>query len=172
VKKMKNAISRLVPEFNTARMVREYTERFYVPAVRETHRMIDGDLAGARALAAWKQKVRTGWHEVQIREVVPRSQGELKVGDPMRVEALVHLGSLAPEDVAVELYHGPTAGAHELSRGEIVRMKLVGGPVEGIYKYLGEIPTRSSGAHAFAARVMPWNPNMSHPYETSLIRWA
>jgi starch phosphorylase len=172
VKKMKNAISRLVPEFNTARMVREYTERFYVPAVRETHRMVDGDLGGARSLAAWKQKVRTGWHEVQIREVVPRSQGELKVGDPMRVEALVHLGSLQPEDVAVELYHGPTAGAHELTRGEIVRMKLVGGPVEGVYKYLGEIPTRASGAHAFAARVMPWNPNMSHPYETSLVRWA
>jgi len=48
----------------------------------------------------------------------------------------------------------------------------VGGPVDRVYRYAGEIPTKTSGAHAFAARVMPWNADMSHPYETSLIRWA
>ena len=172
IKKMKTAISSLVPEFNTARMVREYTERFYVRALQESHRMNDADLAGAKALATWKQRVHDAWSDVAIREVVPRSRGELNVGESMHVEVLVHLGALSPDDVVVELYHGPTAGAHELSRGEIVRMSVVGGPVDRVYRYAGEIPTKTSGAHAFAARVMPWNADMSHPYETSLIRWA
>ncbi len=172
IKRMKNAIAHLVPEFNTARMVREYAERFYVPAIKESARMRDDDLAGARALTAWKQRVRDAWSEVVIRDVVAKSTAELKVGEAMRVEALVHLGALSPEDVAVELYHGATGGAHELGRGEIVRMRIVGGPIEGVYKFAGEIPTTASGAHAFAARVMPWNADMSHPYETSLIRWA
>ena len=90
----------------------------------------------------------------------------------MKVDAIVALGALSPSDVAVELYYGPTSGGHELERGEIVRMTLDGKLGDGAYRYTGEIPTGTSGAHAFAARVMPWNAAMTHPYETSLIRWA
>jgi hypothetical protein len=41
----------------------------------------------------------------------------------------------------------------------------------GRYRYVGEIPTHESGAHAYAVRVMPYSAAMSHPYETSLVRW-
>jgi starch phosphorylase len=173
IKKMKNAISMLVPEFNTARMVKEYATRFYAPSIALTQTMVSKNLKGANELTAWKQKVREAWPHVEIRELTTRSPEELRVGDPMKVEATVQLGSLSPEDVAVELYHGPTAGGHELSKGDVVRMTLVGnGGGPGVYRFVGDIPTKDSGAHAFAARVMPWNSAMSHPYETSLIRWA
>jgi len=94
------------------------------------------------------------------------------VGEPMRISVRVRLGDLAPDDVAVELYHGPTHGAHEIEKGRIVRMRPVGREGEATWKFEGEIPTAASGAHAFAARVVPYNDAMSHPYETSLIRWA
>jgi glycogen phosphorylase len=173
IKRMKGAISKLVPEFNTARMVREYAERFYVPSIRLSHEMMDENLAGATKLASWKQRVREAWPQVEIKDLTTSSPSELKVGEAMRVEASVQLGPLTPSDVAVELYHGPTAGGHELLRGEVVRMRLAGnGGAPGVYRFTGEIPTKDSGAHAFAARVMPWNASMSHPYETSLVRWG
>ena len=173
IKKMKGAISKLVPQFNTARMVREYAERFYVPSIRLAHEMMDGELAGATRLTSWKQRVREAWPRVEIKDLRTSSPSELQVGEAMKVEASVQLGALAPGDVAVELYHGPTAGGHELLRGEVVRMRLDGnGGAHGLYRFIGEIPTRDSGAHAFTARVMPWNASMSHPYETSLVRWA
>ena len=84
----------------------------------------------------------------------------------------MRLGALTPDDVAVELYHGPTAGGHRIEHGEIVRMRAVDRTGDGAWRYSGEIPTAASGAHAFAARVVPYNDAMSHPYETSLIRWA
>jgi len=31
---MKRSIALIAPEFNTGRMVREYTERFYLPALK------------------------------------------------------------------------------------------------------------------------------------------
>jgi starch phosphorylase len=173
IKKMKGAIGHLVPTFNTARMVREYAERFYVPSIRLSYEMMNDDLAGATRLAAWKQRVRDAWPSVAIRDLSTTSPSELQVGEAMKVEATVQLGPLTPGDVAVELYHGPTAGGHELAHGEVVRMRLVGnGGAPGVYRFTGEIPTKDSGAHAFAARVMPWNAAMSHPYETSLVRWA
>jgi starch phosphorylase len=172
IKKMKSSISKLVPEYNTMRMVREYAERFYVPAVKLSLDMMDDHLSRAKSLAGWKQRVRDAWQDVGVADIALKSAEELQVGDRMHVEAVVRLGALAPDDVAVELYHGPTAGGHELKQGQIVRMKLVERTSDGSFRYAGDIAPSESGAHAFAVRIMPWNPSMTHPYETSLIRWA
>ncbi|MBV9948209.1 MAG: hypothetical protein JOZ69_15260, partial [Myxococcales bacterium] len=172
IKRMKNTIAKLVPEFNTQRMVREYATRFYVPAIRLTHKLADGELAEAKALTAWKDKVRAAWQAVTVEDVRVDSPEEVAVGEPVRVSASVKLGPLQPADVAVELYHGPTNGGHEIDHGRIVRMRPVEKAADGAWRFTGEIPTQESGAHAFAARVVPYNEAMTHPYETSLIRWA
>jgi starch phosphorylase len=172
IRRMKNSISKLVPTFNTARMVRQYTARFYVPAVGLTHKLTDGNLAAARALTAWKDRVREAWHAVAVEDIRLESNSEVSVGEPVRVSARVRLGALAPDDVAVELYHGPTRGGHEIERGSIVRMRPHESEGDSAWRFTGEISSSESGAHAFAVRVVPYNEAMSHPYETSLIRWA
>ncbi len=172
VRRMKTSIAKLVPRFNTGRMVREYTRRFYVPAIKLTHNLTDGNLAAAKALTQWKEHVRAVWQDVAVREIKLESRDEVSVGEPLHVSATVQLGGLTPGDVAVELYHGPTAGGHEIARGSIVRMLPVERVADGLWQFRGEIATSDSGAHAFAARVVPYNEAMSHPYETSLIRWA
>jgi starch phosphorylase len=172
IERMKHAIAKLVPRYNTARMVREYTRRFYVPGVKLSRRLTDGDLAAAKSLTAWKSRVRDAWTDVAVREVRLESRDEVAVGELVRVSALVQLGKLSPTDVAVELYHGPTAGGHEIHKGSIVRMKPGERATDGQWQFSGEIKTGESGAHAFAARVVPYNEAMTHPYETSLIRWA
>ncbi len=172
IARMKNAIAKLVPRYNTARMVREYTRRFYVPAIRLSHNLTDDDLAAAKRLTAWKSQVRDAWPGVAVKEVRLESRDEVAVGEPVQVSALVQLGTLTPNDVAVELYHGPTAGGHEIAQGRIVRMRPAEHAIDGKWLYSGEIATVDSGDHAFAARIVPYNEAMSHPYETSLIRWA
>ncbi|CAN5230803.1 glycosyltransferase family 1 protein [soil metagenome] len=172
IKKMKNAIAKLAPTFNTARMVREYSERFYVPSHKLWHRMTDAALRGARELVAWKERAQQAWPDVVIEGVVRETSEEVTVGDSVTVTATVRLGALSPEDVVVELYHGETGGALDLTHGDVVRMKVERAEDGGRYHYRGEIPTRASGAHAFAVRVMPWNAAMSNPYETTLVRWG
>jgi starch phosphorylase len=172
IKKMKHTIAKLVPQYNTARMVRQYTARFYVPAIKLARKLTDNDLSAAKALTAWKDHVRGAWQGVAVEDIRLDSPAEVAVGEPVKVAATVRLGALTPDDVAVELYHGPTSGGHEIARGKIVRMRALERAGEGSWRYAGEIPTDASGAQAFAARVVPYNEAMSHPYETSLIRWA
>ena len=172
IKRMKSTIGHLVPEYNTARMVREYAGRFYVPSIKLAQKLTDGDLAGAKALTSWKDQVRAAWPAVTIREVKLESAEEVAVGEPVKVSAIVQLGTLKPKDVAVELYHGPTNGGHEVVQGKIVRMPAVDQTADGAWRFSGEIPTAESGAHAFAVRVVPYNETMTHPHETSLIHWA
>ncbi len=152
---MKASIAKLVPAFNTHRMVREYAERFYVPAIQLAETMMSDELSRAKSLAAWKQKVRDAWPSVGVKVVTVKSPDEVQVGDVVVVEALVHLGALVPDDVAVELYYGPTSGGHELAEGEIVRMRLEGAGDGGAFKFSGEIPTATSGAHAFRRASCP-----------------
>jgi starch phosphorylase len=171
IKKMKSSIALLSPRYNTARMVREYARRSYVPSVALHGRLVADDLAGARALTAWKDRVRAAWPGVAVKDIATPSPTEVAVGQRVAVEATVVLGALSPSDVAVELYHGPTAGGHEIARGQIVRMTETAQVSDG-WRYVGDVPTTESGAHAFAVRVVPYNDAMSHPYETSLIRWA
>jgi starch phosphorylase len=178
IRRMKSCIGKLVPMFNTARMVREYVKRFYVPAIKLEYKLTQSDLAGAKALTAWKDKVRSAWPQVAVKDVRLESSEEVAVGDPVKVSAVVDLGALTPDDVAVELYHGPTSGGSDITKGSIVRMTVdpkastasAAGPKT--WQYSGQIATSDSGAHAFAVRVLPYNDGMTHPYETSLLRWA
>ena len=116
-------------------------------------------------------RVRKAWPAVRVAQVAQKSAASVRVGDAVRVSTIVELGELSPEDVVVELYYGPTQGGLELDRGQVIRMKVEEQEGSGRYRYGGDIPTRESGAHAYAVRVMPYSAAMSHPYETSLVRW-
>jgi starch phosphorylase len=172
LRRMKSSIAKLAPTYNTARMVREYSRRFYVPAIKLSHKLTENDLAGAKALTAWKDRVREAWPGVAVAAIDLDSSSELAVGEAVSVSATVSLGALEPADVAVELYHGPTGGGHEITSGRIVRMKEIERRADGAWQFAGEILADESGAQAFAVRVVPFNDAMSHPYETSLLRWA
>jgi starch phosphorylase len=118
--KMKAAMIQHAGVFNTNRMVRDYYEQCYLPCARRSHRLMDNDLERAKALAAWKARVRQQWRQIRIERVwTDGAEGqELKVGDQLQVQAQVHLGELKPTDVAVELFHGPLNAEGLISSGQ------------------------------------------------------
>jgi len=85
-----------------------------------------------RWVADWHEWMRPG---VAVREIRLESRDEVAVGEPVQVSAIVQLGTLTPDDVAVELYHGPTAGAHEIAKGTIVRMRSLERVADGQWHY-------------------------------------
>ena len=174
VHKMKSTIAKCVPDFNTARMVKEYTTRFYVPSIEKVTELFDSALAGAKELTEWKSRVRAAWPAVKISDANVRAAGEVLVGDDVVVEAKVDLGTLSPKDVTVEAYFGLTGGSLELTRGRTVRLESIEGPAgaSASYTFRGKIPTNDSGTHAFAVRVLPAHEKLGNRFQTGLIRWA
>src|SRR5690606_24016907 len=100
--------------------------------------------ARARSLAAWKERVRHGWHGVHV----DRVDGDLSVADlggSRTVEAVVALGTLAADDVDVQLIHGPVGQADELTTRSIVSMQPAG-PVDDHHaRYTGSLETGHAG---------------------------
>ena len=177
ITRMKATISSLCHYFNTHRMVREYTERFYLPAASRHHELAAGDMARSKALAAWKARVHTAWPQVRIEAVDNVSVAELAVGAEVRVRARAHLGDLTPDDVAVELYVGRVDALGEIVQAEATPMKLTGMDSAGSYagSYLfeaGALTCRRSGLHGYTVRVLPHHPDLTTSFLPGLIAWA
>ena len=153
--RMKAAIASLSPVYNTHRMVREYTESYYLPALgRHTQLAADG-ASHARELAAWKRHVRACWPGVRIESVETRECETLAVGDSITSRARVRLGGLSPEDVAVELYAGKLDAHENFTEALVTLMHAVAreGDVHVFETSFG--PCAESGMHGCTVRVKP-----------------
>jgi starch phosphorylase len=170
---MKASIGCLTPFFNTHRMVREYTEKFYLPMTERAQRLNVDDMRRAQALAAWRERVQEAWPRIAIQSVDTPELSELNVGETARTRASVHLSTLQPDDVAVQLYVGTVNAAGDLFDGAPVRMELVG--PDGSETYVYETTTtiaRRSGLNGLTVRVLPSNPDLTTQFLPGLITWA
>jgi starch phosphorylase len=172
IKRMKTSIAANAVRYNTVRMVREYTERFYVPAARLAEKINVNDLAGAKELVDWKAKVRAAWPKVQLESVELASNTTVTVGDALSFTCTVDLGTLTPDDVKVQAYYGALHGELAPSKGNTVDARVVEGLGGGRYRYEATVPAGESGDHAVAARVIPAHALVPHPHDVQLLQWA
>jgi len=172
IERVKESIRTICPVFSTIRMLREYTERLYLPAARRVDRVWADDFAVARRLAEWKANLTRNWGQVQVLEVAAEAPEALKVGDQLPVRARVKLGSISPQDVAVEVYYGPLDATGAITTGRRVVMKPTQRQAEGVHVYEGVVPCGVSGRHGFAIRVVPNHQDLIDRYDQGLIVWG
>ena len=172
IARMKAAMRTICPIFNTNRMVREYAERFYLPAAQRYRHLAEDGMARAKALAQWKSHLHEHWPEIQVDNVEAEVPAELKVGAELQVRAQVNLGALDPRDVTVQLYYGPLDTRGEIPKGEVISMKWVESNGDGSHVFVGAIPCRTSGRYGYALRILPHHEDLSNPYEPGLILWT
>jgi len=173
IARMKASIGTLCHFYNTHRMVREYTERFYLPAAARYGQLTDDRMDHARALAAWKARAKEHWSQVRVEAIEAGSLRELQVGSDVTVRAWVRLGALTPDDVAVELYLGQVDAHGEIVEAEVVPMELVGPEGEGRFLFqVASVTCPKSGLHGYTVRVLPHHPDLTSPFLPGFIVWA
>ncbi len=170
---MKDTFKHLSPVFNTNRMVTDYAEKFYVPALDRWNIMARDEFHGARELTSWKAKVQGAWHEVKVLTAhFSGSTEEIKVRDEVKVDVEVHLGGLSPEDVTVQALFGKVSPEEELITPTISTLSPSRELGDGRWAYSGDIQCNESGQHGFSIRLVPFNAALSFGHETGLIRWG
>ena len=179
-----NPCGKLCPRFNTHRMVAEYADRFYLPSSRRSAMLLADDMARAKTLVAWKQKLREQWSGVKVEGVEmvvnPESpdgwpaengvSGNYHVGDILHFNAQVRLGDLTPNDVTVQAVHGVLDTNRQIVGGTPTPLTWKS-ETNGLHLYEGDIPCQQSGQQGFSVRVLPTNPDAELPIELSLITW-
>jgi starch phosphorylase len=159
IERMKCSLATLSPEFNTHRMVREYTQRFYMPAREWTSKMTEADYTHAINLSRWKQRIYKSWATIRFDSVEQASPDKMTVGNELEIRATVRLGELTPEDVEVQLYTGRIDGHGQLSQTQAVPMECVHSNSHS-HQFKGTVPCNRTGIHGYGVRVVPKNPDL------------
>jgi starch phosphorylase len=167
---MKEAIRTVAPAFSMRRMVEEYVEHLYIPALDYGHKIDADNYTLARDLADWERFVRAAWPDVELSAAGPR-EGQLAVESPAEVTATVRLGKLRPQDVRVELVAARDENGALRDR-RVIPMEPTGEGAGGARRYVAQLHPDTNGSLVYGVRVVPYHPGLLHPLELGLARWA
>jgi glycogen phosphorylase len=166
IARMRESMATLTPQFSSSRAVREYTERFYLPAAQQWLRRSgdsgQGQGEGGRQVLKWRQRLDAAWAQLRFENLnVVNKAGEFEFN------AQLQLAGLAPTDVAVQLYANGVDGAGP----QVYDMTLQGPAANGgSSTYRVTVPANRP-AGDYTARVVARLAGAAVPLEANHILW-
>lgn len=153
---MKASMKMALRSFSSTRMVSDYLNGSYKPAIAAYNDLSKSDFQQVKECMKNRCRLCNGWGGVSV--TYPRAEGDLSnslVGDTYRFRCEVSLGDLAPEDVDVEFYCARVSGEYsKQSDGRTVIMRNTGRSGNA-YVYECDFTCEAVGSYAYSARVLP-----------------
>jgi glycogen phosphorylase len=172
IRRVKQSLTYITPNFDCRRMVREYMTELYEPAHGQHVKLLRGDYSLVREKAQWNTRIRQVWDRVRFVEAVSGPAGSITSGKPVEVRAAIDLAGLTPSDVRVELVLGRIDSNGNLEETEVMVLPAV--QHEGSVATFGkEIVPERTGRLGYALRVSPnhFDDPLTRPC-TSLLKWS
>jgi glycogen phosphorylase len=160
VEMMRKSMSVLTPEFSANRTVREYTEKYYLPAAVAFNKRAENNGAIADKIIEDEKKLNDHWAEISI--------GDSKVSDVLNgqvFQVTLFFDAVILKQISVELF----ADGKEQIAPEKIMMQLVSS-MNNQHTYTTQVTT-SRSARDFTVRVVPAYQNVVIPLENNHILW-
>ncbi|HET6653875.1 MAG TPA: alpha-glucan family phosphorylase [Nocardioides sp.] len=169
IEMVRHTLKSLGPKVLADRMVRDYVRTLYAPAAASS-RTLNGDYAGAVALAEWKRSTRDAWGGVVIDHVESSGVADTPaLNETLEVRAFVSLGSLGPDDVDVQVVHGRIGHDDELVETTAESLAHAETYEGGRHRFEGPVALSSTGPFGYTVRVLPKNPHLAGPAELGCV---
>jgi starch phosphorylase len=163
LKRIRESLAQLTPRFSANRAVREYTERYYIPAAAKyRQRLADNGKAG-RQVDEWRHAIDQKWDSMRFEEIHVDSDARRHA-----FEVQIFLAGLNPDAVRVELYADSHDGAEPVRKEMQWVQTSQGASAPSVYR-----TTLSSTRPAsdYTARVIPQHSAVAVPLECTRILW-
>jgi len=171
IARMKASIRNVAINFGSHRMVMEYADKYYMPALANYRDLIKDRYSLAKDVSSYLTKLRKEWDKIKISMSEIRDDTMILSGGEQTVPARVYLGSLLPDEVLVELYTGPISSTGDIYEAERIPMNA-GKKIDGYYEYSAVHSFKKTGRHGYSVRILPKHPGLVHPFVQSMIKWA
>ncbi len=184
VRRSKRSMMTVIPRFNMRRVIFDYSQGLYEPAVRQYRRLASNGFAGASELGDWKQRIRQAWPRVGLR-VLAEASKDLPKGERLRLRVAAGLNGLSPADVRIEFLARRQLPEADLS---LPALSSYNGQVkDGVWSaalqatgekdsdgsdvFALDVEPKECGQFATEVRIYPWHELLSHPHEVGLMKW-
>jgi starch phosphorylase len=171
IQRMKASMREVGKGFSTHRMLMQYTQRFYAPALGSAEAFEVSEYGLCREIADYREKLARNWDELRIEELTSPSASILKIGERISVAAKVHLAGMAPNEVGVELYYGSLSSEGEIEEPRRLPMKHCG-TEQGAAAFCAEIVCDRTGQQGYTVRVLPSHRALVHPFLPGFVKWG
>jgi starch phosphorylase len=179
IEMVRHTLQTLGPKVLASRMVRDYVERYYVPAAQSLRRTVDGDGDGqaafdpARELADYRRRAYRAWPHIEITDVDSTGLPDTPVlGSKLTLTATVELAGLRPEEVTVEAVIGRVDAGDALVDPITIEMSHAGTAGGGGEIFSTTTPLPVAGAVGYTVRVLPNHPMLAGAAELGLVTLA
>ena len=171
VEKMKSSIMTIAPEFSTARMVRDYTRKFYLPALQRYDVLQKNNLEGAKQLRNWKKHIYHNWEMVSFGTISIQGISHAAIGKHIKVYAEVYTGNLSEKDLLVEAVYGKINAQGDLQHVS-KQILTFQGYTDGKAWFEGQFLSEFGGQQGCTVRVLPTHTLLTDNADIGLCTWA
>jgi starch phosphorylase len=162
VEKVRQSMARLTPCFSANRAIREYAEKYYLPAAQRYRHRANNNGALAVELVDMRRRIEDHWQGIYFGKL------EIRNSDSGHTfHAQVYLNDLVADAVEVELFAGELDGQpsehYPMTRGE----RLIG---SNGWVFTAQVVSARPVEH-FTPRIYPRHPELAIPLECAAIKW-
>jgi starch phosphorylase len=160
IQRMRKSMATLTPQFSANRTVREYTEKYYLPAAENYLKRAAGKGALGLKIINDQHALQNKWNEIKIGEIKTEI---IENGYSFAVE--VNMNSIDPNKILVQLY----ADGKENNKPELIKMNADSSNKGNELYKANVITTRP--VRDYTIRIIPNHEDISVPLENNLILW-
>jgi starch phosphorylase len=172
IRMMKNCMKEIGPSMSSHRMLMDYSNQFYFPALKNYRQLVKDDYAEAKSLAAYMTKLNLSWDKLRIIKIESNAKPVMQRGDMLTVTAYIDLDQMSPDELLVELYHGTVSNqGRDIRNARIAAMKWLKSE-DDVNLFQVRIECEDTGQQGHTVRIMPKHNALIHPYRSGLIKWA
>lgn len=183
VEMVRHTLQVLGPKVLASRMVRDYTQTYYLPAARALRASIEPGTSGAdeytmafgaaRELAEYRQRVEKVWPQIRILEVDSSGLPDTPLlGSELTLTARVCLEGLRPDEVSVQAVLGRVDAGDALVDPVTLPMTHVGAVEGGQDVFAVSTPLPVTGPVGYTVRVLPHHRLLAGDNEWGLVALA
>ncbi|HWB86755.1 MAG TPA: alpha-glucan family phosphorylase [Bryobacteraceae bacterium] len=172
MRRIKQSLMYISPNFDCRRMVQEYMAELYEPAHVQHLRLRKNNYQLVHEKVGWNARVREAWDRVKFVEAGTGPVGSLTSGRPMPVRAAIDLAGLTPSDVRVEVVVGRVDRNGNLEETEVMVLPAID-QQGSVAVFAKDIVPERTGRLGYALRVSPnhFEDPLTRPC-TSLLKWS
>ena len=169
---IKNTLAQVSPNFTTARMIKDYQDRYYNPQYERTKKMIAKKYKLAKDLAAWKNKISTAWDSIEVKsiDISDGITNKMLIGQEYPVKVYVDLKELTCKEIGLELV--VTENEDESKPRIVETVELLAEQCEGtVCCFKHQLHPNHPGTFNYGFRIFAKHKDLPHRQDFSYIRW-
>jgi len=175
LEKIKHSFHSTITQFSSHRMVWEYLQKYYIPAMKRAEKYSQEEYRELHLFTTWKNRIERLWPKVELHMNDGNGMDEdrriLSAGEDRNISLFIDSGGLNQEDLRVEIVLERQDAYREHQAMKVIPMGFIAKRGDHQFEYGAHVVTEKDGSYRINCRVLPSHPDLFNAHEVRLVKW-